>query len=170
MYRPLSYVPPGVPPDTIVLLQALKANPEGAPKEFKVNANYLTKLGQVRGLPIHFMIVNELSRREGSTPTTTPSWASEHLFLFCVFNGCGRVTQQDTYLAKAGPCGLQQGSCRGEAVDHWLAAAAASRARPRRHGHSLTRLHHRPPQPSIAGCPGRDACSSPLMSPTTLAC
>lgn len=28
--------------------QALKANPEGAPKEFKINANYLTKFGQVR--------------------------------------------------------------------------------------------------------------------------
>lgn len=27
--------------------QALKANPEGAPKEFKINANYISKFGQV---------------------------------------------------------------------------------------------------------------------------
>ena len=27
--------------------QALKANPEGAPKELKINANYITKFGQV---------------------------------------------------------------------------------------------------------------------------
>ena len=32
----------------ILSRQALKANPEGAPKEFKINANYLTKFGQVR--------------------------------------------------------------------------------------------------------------------------
>lgn len=29
------------------LAQALKANPGGAPKEFKVNSNYITKFGQV---------------------------------------------------------------------------------------------------------------------------
>ena len=29
------------------LAQALKANPEGAPRELKVNANYITRFGQV---------------------------------------------------------------------------------------------------------------------------
>lgn len=31
----------------LVGLQALKANPDGAPKEFKINSNYITKFGQV---------------------------------------------------------------------------------------------------------------------------
>jgi hypothetical protein len=30
-------------------LQAFKANPEGAVKELKLNANYITRFGQVRG-------------------------------------------------------------------------------------------------------------------------
>ncbi len=30
------------------LFQALKANPQGAPKDLKLSANYITKFGQVR--------------------------------------------------------------------------------------------------------------------------
>ena len=30
--------------------QALKANPEGAPRELKLNSNYITRFGQVRVL------------------------------------------------------------------------------------------------------------------------
>lgn len=37
---------PLLPCHPVLGAQALKANPEGAPKEFKINANYLTKFGQ----------------------------------------------------------------------------------------------------------------------------
>ena len=41
--------PPWLLPTSPWLPQALKANPEGAPKELKINANYITKFGQVGG-------------------------------------------------------------------------------------------------------------------------
>ena len=40
-------LPPPTTPTTPQLALALKSNPEGAPRELKVNANYITKFGQV---------------------------------------------------------------------------------------------------------------------------
>jgi hypothetical protein len=48
--------------------QALKANPEGAPKEFKINANYISKMGQVwQGTRVWWVEISRLgcSRRAG---------------------------------------------------------------------------------------------------------
>lgn len=45
------------------LAQALKANPGGAPKELKVNANYITRFGQV-ALTEALDQVYDLGRRE----------------------------------------------------------------------------------------------------------
>lgn len=38
---------PWAPPDVLLLPQALKANPECAVKELKLNNNYITRFGQV---------------------------------------------------------------------------------------------------------------------------
>lgn len=45
------------------LAQALKANPDGAPKELKVNANYITRFGQV-ALTEALDHVYDIARRE----------------------------------------------------------------------------------------------------------
>ena len=50
--------------DSCMLVQALKANPGLAPKEIKINANYITKFGQVALMEALDMVYEMGDQRE----------------------------------------------------------------------------------------------------------